>query len=362
MKNTKDIKEKEENHLALYRKYRPQRFEDVLGQEIALKTLENAIKQNKLYHAYLFSGDRGTGKTTVARIFANNIGCSNDDIFELDAASNNSVEDIRLLTEAAQSSTFGSKYKIYILDEVHMLSKPAFNALLKTLEEPPAHVIFILATTDKHKIPNTIISRCQEILFLSPKNEDLISLIDKVSEKENRKLDKRAKEVISEKSKGSFRDMLGILEKVFTTIDSKEISQEDINSIFGIVDEEKILNIIKAICENNIEDIILNIKSINLNTINAIDNTYYSLVKTFEKILLLRFIKLEEASKIFEEEIGDVKLNEMKDMSDKYSNIISSSNLYKLLQMEKDLSINTIDIKKSIFTIGIINIAEVKKD
>lgn len=124
MKNTKDIKE--ENHLALYRKYRPQEFKDVLGQEIALKTLENAINQNKLYHAYIFSGDRGTGKTTVARIFAREIGCSPDDIFELDAASNNSVDDVRLLIDAAQSSTFGSKYKVYILDEARYDDKAGF--------------------------------------------------------------------------------------------------------------------------------------------------------------------------------------------------------------------------------------------
>lgn len=360
MKNTKDNTKDEEIHLALYRKYRPQAFEYVLGQEIALKTLENAIKQNKLYHAYIFSGDRGTGKTTVARIFAKEIGCSPDDIFELDAASNNGVDDVRLLIDAAQSSTFGSKYKVYILDEAHMMTKPAFNALLKTLEEPPAHVIFILATTDKHKLPATIISRCQEINFVSPNIEILENLIDKVSEKENRKIDKEAKSIIAEKAKGSFRDMLSILEKVFTIVDSENITKKNVENIFGIVNEEKILNIIKNICEKNIEEIIYCVEDLNLNTNTVIDNTYISIVKYFEKILFLRFIKIDQAEKIFNKKIGESDIKNMKDISEKYPLIISSTNLYKLLELEKDIiSTNSLDIKKSVLTIGLIKLAEI---
>ena len=359
MKNTKDIKE--ENHLALYRKYRPQRFEDVLGQESVLATLENAIKQNKLYHAYLFSGDRGTGKTTVARIFAREIGCTPDDIFELDAASNNSVEDIRLLIDAAQSSTFGSRYKVYILDEAHMLSKAAFNALLKTLEEPPAHVIFILATTDKHKLPTTIISRCQDINFSSPNIKTLEDLIDNVSKKENKTIDTEAKQIIAAKAKGSFRDMLGILEKVFTTVSKDNIVKKDLESILGITSNKKILALLKAFCDDDINSF-LNLfeNELNLNTIQAIDSIYIEFVKFFEISLYARFLDGASLESNFEHKIGEADLKELKDISTKYSDKISATNLYSLLQIEKDFNSDSIQIKKSVLMIGILKLIKEK--
>jgi DNA polymerase-3 subunit gamma/tau len=168
---------KDETSLALYRKYRPKNFDEVLGQDHVVSVLESSVKTNKVSHAYLFAGTRGLGKTSIARIFASTIGTSKNDIYEIDAASNTSVEDIRNLNDSVFTLPFESKYKVYILDEVHMLSKSASNALLKTLEEPPAHVVFILATTETHKIPETVLSRCETYTFKKPSQEVLKKLV-----------------------------------------------------------------------------------------------------------------------------------------------------------------------------------------
>lgn len=356
MKNTND--EKIERHLALYRKYRPESFKDVLGQENALKTLENSIKQNKIYHAYIFSGDRGTGKTTVARIFAKEIGSTKDDIFELDAASNNSVDDIRLLTEAAQASTFGSRYKVYILDEAHMLSKPAFNALLKTLEEPPAHVVFILATTDKHKLPSTIISRCQEINFISPGIKILEEIISKVSKQEEKSLDKESINLIAKQGKGSFRDTLGILEKVFNTIGKDEIQIKDVQRVLGLTASEEVFEILESLCNSNKKGLIEKIEEMNLDTSESVMNIYVQLVKMFEYGLLIRFLKDDEAKKIFNGKIGEDLIAKLRAMSVVNIKILSAANLYKLLQLEKEINGSAAQIKKSLFMIGLLSILE----
>ncbi|MEN9338303.1 MAG: hypothetical protein RI945_28, partial [Candidatus Parcubacteria bacterium] len=354
MKNTKKESEKLPNHLALYRKYRPSKFGDMLGQELALQILESSIKQNKIYHAYIFSGDRGTGKTTAARIFAREIGCSPDDIFELDAASNNSVEDIRLLIEASQSSTFGSRYKVYILDEAHMLSKSAFNALLKTLEEPPAHVIFILATTDKHKIPSTILSRCQDINFSSPSLNVLAKFVKDITKLEERDIDDDACLQIAKEGKGSFRDTLGVLEKILNSkSENKKILKKDVEDVLGIVNEQEILNIIKAICKNDPEGIIISLENLKLETGDLTDRAYLSIVKMFELGLYLRLLKDKEGQQKIEEKVGEGLLEELRSIATEYPRTISSSNLYKLLEIEKDLMVST-NLKGSILTVGLI--------
>ena len=184
------------SEIALYRKYRPSSFDDVLGQEHIVKVLKGALKLGNIAHAYLFFGTRGTGKTSVARIMAQELKTSDADIYEIDAASNRGIDDIRELRDSVRTLPFNSDYKVYIIDEVHMLTKEAFNALLKTLEEPPKHVIFILATTELDKVPETIISRCQTFTFKKPTLSVLKDLVLSVSKKENFTLDNAGAELI----------------------------------------------------------------------------------------------------------------------------------------------------------------------
>lgn len=221
------------SHIALYRKYRPQTFAEVVGQDHVVKVLAGSISQGKMAHAYIFSGSRGTGKTSLARIFARELGVSANDLMEIDAASNRGIDDIRALREAAQSLPFSSKFKIYVLDEVHMLSKDAWNALLKTLEEPPAHVIFILATTEVEKIPETIISRCQVFTLKKPSKEILKDLVLRVAKKEGYSIEPVSAELVATLGDGAFRDTLGILEKIFSFSKDKKISPEEIELVTG---------------------------------------------------------------------------------------------------------------------------------
>ncbi|MCR4334735.1 MAG: DNA polymerase III subunit gamma/tau [Patescibacteria group bacterium] len=219
--------------IALYRKYRPQKFSNVIEQDHIVKVLEGSIKLGNISHAYLFSGTRGTGKTTVARIFASAIGCTPNDLYEIDAASNRGIEDIRQLKESVSTLPFESPYKVYILDEVHMLSKDAFNALLKTLEEPPKHVIFILATTENQKIPETVISRCQTFSFKKPSIKVLKKVIIDTAKKEGYVIENNGAELIAILGDGSFRDAHGILDKVISSNNKKKIDLEDIEMVTG---------------------------------------------------------------------------------------------------------------------------------
>jgi len=217
----------------LYRTYRPQKWTEVVGQEHIVDALKDAITNKRIAHAYLFSGSRGTGKTTCARILAKEIGTAADDIYEIDAASNRGIDNIRELREAVAVMPFTSPYKVYIIDEVHMLSKDAWNALLKTLEEPPKHVIFILATTELDKVPETIISRCQSFTFRKPTREVVRKQIAKVAKEEKVDLDAGAADLIAILGDGSFRDALGMLEKVLAASSDKKITREEVERITG---------------------------------------------------------------------------------------------------------------------------------
>lgn len=217
----------------LYRKYRPKTFGQVVGQEHVTKVLEAEAASGQPAHAYLFAGTRGTGKTSVARIFAAALGTSANDIYEIDAASNTSVDDIRELNDSVFTLPFESKYKVYILDEAHMLSKSASNALLKTLEEPPSHVIFILATTETHKIPETVLSRCQVFTFKKPTADMLKKTIQRVAKEEGYSLDDSSAELIALLGDGSFRDTLGIVQKVLSYSKDKKISEEEVRLVTG---------------------------------------------------------------------------------------------------------------------------------
>lgn len=239
-----------EVHLALYRKYRPVTFSDVVGQEQLVTLLTSSIKQKTFTHAYLFCGGRGTGKTTVARIFAKDIGCNPEDIIEIDAASNRGIDEIRELREAVRTAPFSSPYKVYIIDEAHMLTKEAANALLKTLEEPPSHVIFILATTDPEKLPLTIASRCQKIIFKQPDLKTLADRLSDVAHKEGKKLENESALLLARHGKGSYRDALGMLEQVLI-ISSKEVSHVDVVSMLGTPNQELLLTLLESVCMKN---------------------------------------------------------------------------------------------------------------
>lgn len=359
MNNTKKANPKPQNepYLALYRKYRPQDFNSVLGQDLAVKALENSINNNKIHHAYIFYGDRGIGKTTLARIFAKSIGSTDEDIFEINSASNTGVDDMRLIIEATQVGTFGSRYKVYIFDEVHMLSTSAFNALLKVLEEPPAHVIFILATTRKDKIPATIISRCQVFNLISPNIETLEEIILKVAKAEHRELDKESILKIAEMGHGSFRDTLGVLEKVFTVIDRSKITLKDLENIFNDIKDEEVYKVLIGISENNIPELFKTIKNLNLKTSELIMNFYLKLVKLFELGLYLRFNSLEDTKNNLYQSSNEETLKKIQILVENSPKLFSSKNLLKLLELEGGLR-NDSNLSELVLITGLIDLIE----
>ena len=258
------------SYLVIARKYRPQRFSDVVGQEHVTQTLANAIAMGRIAHAYLFCGPRGTGKTTIARIFAKCLNCTNGprvdfddndprckeiaegsslDVIEIDGASNNGVEQVRQLREAVRYAPAVSRYKIYIIDEVHMLSQGAFNALLKTLEEPPPHVIFMFATTDPEKIPPTVLSRCQRYDLRRIPVKLIVNHLAKIAKAEGVEIETGALYAIARSSDGCMRDAEGMLDQLISFCGNK-IKESDVLSMFGITSGEKIAELAQAIIDN----------------------------------------------------------------------------------------------------------------
>lgn len=284
----------------LYRKYRPQKFKEIVGQDHIIKPLLDSIESKRIAHAYLFSGSRGTGKTSTARILAQALKTAQDDIYEIDAASNRGIDDIRHLREHVSVLPFTSTFKVYIIDEVHMLSKDAWNALLKTLEEPPAHVIFILATTEIEKVPDTIISRCQTFVFHRPSREVLRKEIMRISKEEGYELDHGAGELIALLGDGSFRDALGILEKVLssTSNSKKKISREEVENMTGAPRAELVNDFISNYISKNVDEALKVIGKAEKASISM--NTFLTLV--LEK---MRFILLLQHSSSSKGEISE---------------------------------------------------------
>ncbi|MGL5559773.1 MAG: DNA polymerase III subunit gamma/tau [Paraclostridium dentum] len=258
-------------HKALYRAYRPQTFKDVVGQEHIIRTLKNQIQNNNVGHAYLFCGTRGTGKTSTAKIFARALNCQNSvdeepcnecevckdilsdnimDVIEIDAASNNSVDDIREIRENVKYTPAKCKYKVYIIDEVHMLSQGAFNALLKTLEEPPSYVIFILATTEPHKIPATILSRCQRFDFKRVTVKDMSTRMKEICDDVNVVVDDRALNLIARNSQGALRDALSILDQCMS-FSENDIEYKDVVDLLGTVNIEQLFEMAEYVIKED---------------------------------------------------------------------------------------------------------------
>ena len=282
---------------ALYRKYRPTKFSDVVDQENILKIITNSIKENKISHAYLFSGPRGTGKTTIAKLLAKTVNCLNlnedfsichqcencididnnsSDIIEIDAASNNGVDEIRELKSKINLVPSKLKYKVYIIDEVHMLSISAFNALLKTLEEPPSHVIFILATTEFYKVPTTIVSRCQCLNFKRISKEGIVKRLRQIADLEKINITDETLEEIAIYSEGGMRDALGMLDKL-ASYSLKEITLNDFLSINGLISKQDLNNFIDSIIQKDNQAV--------LNNLEKFENLGLDYTKLIEKIL-----------------------------------------------------------------------------
>ena len=267
------------SYTALYRKYRPKTFDDVIGQEPITATLTNQIKLGKISHAYLFSGSRGTGKTSCAKIFAKAVNCAapkngspcgkceickslddpaNIDVLEIDAASNNKVDEVREIRERVKYLPVKGRYKVYIIDEVHMLTDSAFNALLKTLEEPPAHVIFILATTEAHKLPATILSRCMRFDFRLVPSAELSVLLKKVYDAEKKKYEQEAVDYIADAAEGSVRDSLSIADMCLNFSEGK-LTYPDVLRVLGAPDRERIAELFCAISAGKVGEVFLKI-------------------------------------------------------------------------------------------------------
>lgn len=243
----------------LYRKYRPTSFAEVVGQEQVVLPLRAALKEKSVGHAYLFVGSRGLGKTSIARILAKELGTAPEDLYEIDAASHTGIDDIRALTEQVYTLPFRSPHKVYIIDEAHMLSKAAWNAFLKTLEEPPAHAIFILATTELAKVPETVQSRCQVFTFLRPTRRDLAALMKAAAKKEGVELSEDAADLVAHLADGSYRDAYTVLQTALTGA-GKKVSREDVAAVTGAPRRELVEGIVEGLASGKTDEALAKVR------------------------------------------------------------------------------------------------------
>ncbi len=319
------------SYLSLYRKYRPKTFKDVIGQEYIVQILKNSIKNNAVANAYVFAGTKGTGKTSIAKIYANAINCLNNkdgdicgnceickdfasnqvlDVLELDAASNNGVDEIRKITDAVSTLPTKLGKKVYILDEAHMLTTSAWNALLKVVEEPPKHVIFIFATTEMHKIPATILSRCQCLRFNKITNSEITKLLVKVSDNEKFKYDLEALKVIAEIADGSARDALSILEQT-ATFTNNNINVQDVYKIYGLLSPKETIDFLNLIASKQNNQVFAKSNSFYQSGINFVSLANMIVSVLTDKLIYLKTKNQQLLTKTNETIINQLQINDL---------------------------------------------------
>ncbi len=340
-------------YTALYRKFRPTKFSEIVGQEHIKKTLKNQLISDRVGHAYLFNGGRGTGKTTTAKILARAVNCLNPvdgepcneceickgaldgsltDIIEMDAASNNSVEDVRSIREAVNFLPTKAKYRVYIIDEVHMLSTGAFNALLKTLEEPPEHVKFILATTEPQKLPATILSRCQRFDFKRISNEDIVKDLEYVCKESDIKITPKALELIAVLAEGGMRDALSILERC-SQEGTDEIDENKVKDLVGIPKTVFINNIVESVVDEDVEKTLNNLEEV-IEDGKDINNLVWEIIKYIKDILLYKSTGKTEL-------YNDEEIQKIKDIAERVSKLDLINLICELSEIENSMKLST---------------------
>lgn len=340
-------------YTALYRKFRPTKFSEIVGQEHIKKTLKNQLISDRVGHAYLFNGGRGTGKTTTAKILARAVNCLNPvdgepcneceickgaldgsltDIIEMDAASNNSVEDVRSIREAVNFLPTKAKYRVYIIDEVHMLSTGAFNALLKTLEEPPEHVKFILATTEPQKLPATILSRCQRFDFKRISNEDIVKDLEYVCKESDIKITPKALELIAVLAEGGMRDALSILERC-SQEGTDEIDENKVKDLVGIPKTVFINNIVESVVDEDVEKTLNNLEEV-IEDGKDINNLVWEIIKYIKDILLYKSTGKTEL-------YNDEEIQKIKNIAEKVSKLDLINLICELSEIENSMKLST---------------------
>lgn len=340
-------------YTALYRKFRPTKFSEIVGQEHIKKTLKNQLISDRVGHAYLFNGGRGTGKTTTAKILARAVNCLNPvdgepcneceickgaldgsltDIIEMDAASNNSVEDVRSIREAVNFLPTKAKYRVYIIDEVHMLSTGAFNALLKTLEEPPEHVKFILATTEPQKLPATILSRCQRFDFKRISNEDIVKDLEYVCKESDIKITPKALELIAVLAEGGMRDALSILERC-SQEGTDEIDENKVKDLVGIPKTVFINNIVESVVYEDVEKTLNNLEEV-IEDGKDINNLVWEIIKYIKDILLYKSTGKTEL-------YNDEEIQKIKNIAEKVSKLDLINLICELSEIENSMKLST---------------------
>ncbi|MGD9569635.1 MAG: DNA polymerase III subunit gamma/tau [Sedimentibacter sp.] len=344
------------SHQAIYRKFRPKIFDDVLGQEHVTRTLKNQILTDNIAHAYLFSGIRGTGKTSTAKIFSRAVNCLNShdgnpcneceickstldetnmDVIEMDAASNNGVEDIRELRDKVKFLPVKSKYKVYIIDEVHMLSKGAFNALLKTLEEPPEHLLFILATTEPQKIPATILSRCQRFDLKRIKSSVIVENMKTICKEINIEYDEKALKLIAANSEGAMRDALSILDRC-VSFNEQKIDYDTVINLLGTVNYQSVLKAANLIIDRDIKNVMVLVDDI-LNMGKEITIFLDELIICFRNMLIIKTTNsTDNLMRISEEEAEELK------------NVSSKISVDEIVKFIEDLSTAQLECKRAL--------------